>query len=99
MIKKILRVMQKDLKSSTRDFMALYIMIAPILIAIAIAIFTPGLNDTTVNLAMLESDDADHIAYMEQFAKVELFSSVEDMEARVEKRDDIAALVPKGARE
>ncbi|MEX1375931.1 MAG: ABC transporter permease [Eubacteriales bacterium] len=96
MFKKILRIMQKDLKSSSRDFMAAYIMIAPILIAIAIAIFTPGLNDTTVNLAMLESDDAEHIEYMEQFAKVELFESVEDMEARVEKRDDIAALVPKG---
>ena len=96
MFKKILRVMQKDFKTSRRDFMAIYIIIAPILIAIAIAIFTPGLNDTTVNLAMLESDDAAHIEYMEQFAKVELFESVEEMELRVEKRDDIAALVPAG---
>lgn len=94
MIKKILRVLQKDFKTSRRDFMAMYIMIAPILIAIAIAIFTPGLNDTTVNLALLESDDAEHIEYMEQFAKVELFESIEDIEYRVEKRDDIAALVP-----
>ena len=96
MIQKILRVLQKDFKTSRRDFMAAYIIIAPILIAIAIAVFTPGLNDTTVNLAMLESDDASHIEYMEQFAKVELFESVADMEARVEKRDDIAALVPVG---
>ena len=96
MLKKILRVLQKDFKTSRRDFMAVYIMIAPILIAIAIAIFTPGLNDTTVNLAMLESDDAEHIEYMEQFAKVELFESVGDMESRVEKRDDLAALIPVG---
>ncbi len=71
-------------------------MIAPILIAIAITSFTPGLNDTTVNIAMLESDEAEHIEYMEQFAKVELFETVEDMEYRVSKRDDIAALVPEG---
>jgi len=96
MLKKIFRVLQKDFKSSRRDFMALYIMVAPILIAVAITLFTPGLNDTTVNLAMLESDDAGHIEYMEQFAKVELCDSVEAMEARVEKRDDIAALVPSG---
>ncbi len=32
---------------------------------------------------------------MEQFAKVELFETVEDMEYRVAKRDDIAALIPK----
>ncbi len=96
MIKKILRVLQKDFKTSRRDFMAMYIMIAPILISIAIAIFTPGLNDTTVNLAMLESDDAEHIEYMEQFAKVELFESADDMESRVQKRDDLAALIPAG---
>ena len=94
MIKKIFRIMQRDFKSSRRDFMAAYIMIAPILIAIAIMLFAPGLNDTTVNLAMLESDDEAHIEYMEQFAKVELFDSVEQMESRVEKRDDIAAIVP-----
>ena len=88
--------MYKDFITSKRDFMAVYIMIAPILIAIAIAIFTPGLNDTTVNLAMLASDDAEHIEYMEQFAKVELFDSIEDMEYRIEKRDDIAAMVPIG---
>ena len=96
MIKKILRVLQKDFKTSRRDFMAMYIMIAPILISIAIAIFTPGLNDTTVNLAMLESDDAEHIEYIEQFAKVELFESADDMESRVQKRDDLAALIPAG---
>ena len=96
MLKKIFRVLQKDFKTSSRDFIGAYIMIAPILIAIAIAMFTPGLNDTTVNLAMLETDDAEHIEYMEQFAKVELFETVEDMEYRVGKRDDIAALVPEG---
>lgn len=96
MLNKIFRVLQKDFKTSSRDFIGAYIMIAPILIAIAVAIFTPGLNDTTVNLAMLETDDAEHIEYMEQFAKIELFETVEDMEYRVEKRDDIAALVPKG---
>jgi len=47
-----------------------------------------------VKLAMLKSDDIEHIEYMEQFSKVELFSSMDEIERRVEKRDDIAAIVP-----
>ncbi|NQT58942.1 MAG: ABC transporter permease [Bacteroidetes bacterium] len=96
MIKKLFVVFKKDFLTSRRDFMAVYIMIAPLLIAVGITFFVPGLNDTTVNLAMLKSDDTQHIAYMEQFAKVELFSSMAEMERRVLKRDDIAAIAPKG---
>ncbi len=80
--------------SSRRDFMATYIMVAPLLLAIGITLFAPGLNDTTVKLAMLKSDDIEHIEYMKQFAKVELFSSMDELERRVEKRDEIAAIAP-----
>lgn len=96
MFKKVLTILRRDIKSSSRDFLALYIMVAPIIIAVIIAIFTPGLNDTTVNLALLNDDDPKHIEYMEQFAKVELFDSVELLESRVAKRDDIAAIIPQG---
>ncbi len=96
MIKKIFLIFKRDLLSSRRDFMATYIIVAPLLLAVGITLFTPGLNDTTVNLAMLKSDDIEHIEYMEQFSKVELFSSVDELERRVEKRDDIAAIAPNG---
>ena len=96
MIKKLFVVFKKDFLTSRRDFMTVYIMVVPLVLAVIITLFAPGLNDTTVNLAMLKSDDTQHIEYMEQFAKVELFSSVEEMERRVLKRDDIAAIAPKG---
>ncbi|MFC1864505.1 ABC transporter permease [Chloroflexota bacterium] len=96
MIKKIFVIFRRDLLSSRRDFLALYIMVAPLLLAVGITLFAPGLNDTTVKLAMLKSDDIEHIEYMEQFAKVELFSSLDELERRVEKRDDIAAIAPTG---
>jgi ABC-type multidrug transport system permease subunit len=96
MIKKIFLILKKDLLSSRRDFLAMYIMVAPLLLAVGITLFAPGLNDTTVKLAMLKSDDIEHIEYMEQFAKVELFNSVDELERRVEKRDDIVAIAPTG---
>ena len=96
MIRKIFLIFRRDLLSSRRDFMATYIMVAPLLLAVGITLFAPGLNDTTVKLAMLKSDDIEHIEYMEQFSKVELFSSMDELERRVEKRDDIAAIIPSG---
>ncbi|MFC2044384.1 ABC transporter permease [Chloroflexota bacterium] len=96
MIKRIFLIFRRDLLSSRRDFLAMYIMVAPLLLAVGITLFAPGLNDTTVKLAMLKSDDIEHIEYMEQFAKVELFNSVDELERRVEKRDDIVAIAPTG---
>ena len=94
MIKKIFAIFKRDLLSSRRDAMATYIMVVPLVLAVGITLFAPGLNDTTVKLAMLKSDDIAHIEYMEQFSKVELFSSMDELERRVEKRDDIAAIAP-----
>jgi len=96
MIKKIFLILKRDFLSSRRDAMAVYIMVIPLILAVGITLFAPGLNDTTVKLAMLKSDDVEHIEYMEQFSKVELFNSVDELERRVEKRDDIAAIAPTG---
>lgn len=96
MFNKILKVFGRDIKTATRDSMAIMIIVMPIILAFAITLFTPGLNDTTVNLAMLEDDDIAHIQYMEQFAKVELFGSAQDIEDRINKRDDIAGILPIG---
>jgi len=96
MIKKIFTIFNRDLLSARRDVMAMYMIVIPLLLAVGITLFAPGLNDTTVNLAMLKSDDIEHIEFMEQFAKVELFNNADELETRVVKRDDIAAIAPKG---
>lgn len=96
MIKKTLTVFGRDVLTAARDSMALFIIVMPVLLAIAITLFTPGLNDTTVNIALLENDDPAHITFMEQFAKVELFPSAAAVEERITRRDDIAGLLPLG---
>ena len=96
MLNKLFVILRKDFLTARRDAMATYIMVVPLILAVGITLFAPGLNDTTVKLAMLKSDDIEHIAYMEQFAKVELFSNMDELERRVEKRDDIAAIAPNG---
>ncbi len=96
MIEKIFTIFQWALRSTGRKAMATYIIVIPLILAVGITLFTPGLNDTTVKLAMLKSDDIEHIEYMEQFSKVELFHSMDELERRVAKRDDIVAIAPTG---
>lgn len=92
---KMFRIFMRDVKVNTRDFMALYIMLFPILFSVAILIFTPGVSDTSVNLAVLSSDK-DMVAYFEDFAKVETFDTVEAIEQRVLGRDEIIGVISDG---
>lgn len=56
--------------------------------------FAPGVTDSAVTIALLESDTADHIAYMGNYVQVEMFDSIEELERRVNKRDDAVGMAP-----
>ncbi len=94
MIRKIIRIFRKDAKIATRDAMLLYIIVIPVFLAVGILFLAPGITDSVVKVAMLETDSKEHIAYMEKFARVELFADTELLERRVSKRDDVPGIVP-----
>lgn len=93
MLKKINAIFMRDLRVSLRDFIAIYIIVFPLLFAVVINVFTPGINDSTVNLALVKDEDAAQTAYYQDFAAVEVFGSKEDLQARVMKRDNIIGIV------
>lgn len=93
-MKRIFNILFRDLKTSGRESIGIVIIIMPVIMALAIALFAPGLNDTTVNLALLKSDDSAHIEFMQQFAQVQTFKNKKDAVNRVMKRDDVAAIIP-----
>jgi len=96
MLKKIWSIFMRDLKVNLRDFLPLYILVIPVIFGFAINALAPSVNDTTVSLAMLESDDPEKVLYLEQFAKIELFSDLGEVEKRLEERDNIVAVLPEG---
>jgi len=95
MIKKVFTIFGRDLKVNLKDMMALFIILFPILLAVGINLFAPGVNDTTVNLAVLEKDRSMG-AYYEDFAKVEYFEDAAAVEERVVRRDNIVGILPDG---
>lgn len=94
MFKKIRSIFKRDLKVNIKDTISLYILIIPVIFAIFINLFTPGINDTTVNLALLEEENNSQVEYLEQFAKVELFRNEAEIKERVEKRDAVIGVLP-----
>jgi len=96
MLRKIWTIFIRDFKVNTRDFLALYILLAPFIFGFGINALAPSVNDSTVNLAMLEIDDPGKVEYLEQYGKVELFQDLDALTARVEKRDNIIGILPEG---
>ncbi len=96
MTKKIIRIFRKDIKIATRDSMLLYIIIIPIILAVGLLLFAPGITDSSLKFALLKEDTTEHINYMKNYAQVELFDSMEELERRVSKRDDVVGLAPLG---
>lgn len=94
MINKILRIFRKDATIARRDSMLIYIIVIPFLLAVGIPFFAPGVTDSAVTIALLNSDTADHIEYMESYVQVEIFDSMKELERRVNKSDDAVGIVP-----
>lgn len=97
MFKKILLIFKRDLKASVRDFMTLYIIVVPIIFAVMINVFSPGINDTTVEIALLKGENQAQEDYFKQFAQVERLDTVGAVEERVKKRDNIVGVLPGGS--
>ena len=89
MIRKIFLIFKRDLKVSVRNFITLYIIVVPIIFAVIINVFSPGINDTTVEIVLIEGENVEQGEYFEQFAKVEFLNDLDEMEERVKKRDNI----------
>lgn len=92
MIKRILTIIKRDLKSSTRDAMMLYVILAPLLIVLLLKTFIPSVNSASFQFATLESD-LELTEFLDDYGKVETFENVEDITDRIEKSDDIGGII------
>ena len=95
MLKKIWIIFTRDIKVNTREFMTLYMMIIPLVLAVGINFLSPSINDTSVNFALIENENPGQVAYFDDFAHTELFNDKQRVEDRVMARDDVVGILPK----
>ncbi|QSX04867.1 ABC transporter permease [Sedimentibacter sp. zth1] len=92
-MKKVFSVFRRDLQIVLKDPMALWIGFAPILLAIIIVLVSPGINDSTLQLAVHTSVGSDYIGTLENYAKVEVYDDIKAVEERVLRRDEVIGMV------
>lgn len=88
-MKRILAILIRDVKSGTREFLFLYIMLAPIIIAIGLRLFIPSVNAVSFQFALDGSLNPEVIETFERYGKVEILEGRADIESRVDRTDDI----------
>ncbi len=93
MIHKICSIVRRDVGIARKDPLALWVFISPILLAVVVRLVTPGISDTTVNLAIQSDVPASYIAAVGDFANVSLYDSLDDVTDRVQQRDEVIGVV------
>lgn len=95
MLKRIFAIFARDIKVNTRDAMSLMIIIIPLIMAVGINLLSPGVNDTTVNIAVVEGENTQQAEYLDDFAHVAQLEDEDAVWQRVEERDSVVGILPK----
>ena len=90
---KALKIFKRDALAGSWDMLILYIILIPLVMAVAVHLLAPGLSDNVIRIAMVETEEADCIEYMQSMAKIELFPDRQALEQRVLKRYDVPGLL------
>lgn len=95
MLKRIFAIFARDIKVNTRDAMSLMIIIIPLIMAVGINLLSPGVNDTTVNIAVVEGENTQQAEYLDDFAHVTRLEDEDAVRQRVQERDSVVGILPK----
>lgn len=95
-MKRILSIASRDFRSSIRDFIAVYIMVAPFIIAFIVAGFVPAQEEATITILTDGSVHEEALESMAAFVKLERHEGRAAMEARINATDDRIGLSERG---
>lgn len=97
MFRKMLLIFTRDLKMSIRDFMSLFMIFIPFVLAIAVNFFAPGIEDTTVNIALISGENPAMAEYLKDYANISLYPDQQALESRILQRDHVLGIVGQGS--
>ncbi|MDW7659075.1 MAG: ABC transporter permease [Bacillota bacterium] len=93
MFRRIFAITLRDLKSGLRDYMILYVLIAPFLLAIILKAFVPSAGANLISVAVLDDADTAWVETLEQYGSVEKFKTRDELIRRVQDTDDVFAVI------
>lgn len=93
MVRRILNLLVQDWTNALRDNILLYMLIAPILLAIGARFFLPSLNENQYTFAVQADMDSQLIERLDQIGKLEVFDTPLLVKERVLRSDDVPGLI------
>lgn len=91
-LKRILSIFARDMKSSRREFLLAYILLAPLLIAVVFRFFIPSVSAISYKFAIDQHLGEEVIEEFVQYGDVEVMTDRFAVEERVKKIDDILGI-------
>lgn len=95
-LKTIFSLFRQDLTNAMRDNLVIYMLIAPLLLALGARVLLPSLEETKLTYAVESAVDQTVIDGLEALGDVALFDGREEVIARVERSDDVPGIVRDG---
>lgn len=96
MFRRIFAITLRDLKSGLRDYMILYVLVAPLLLAVILKAFVPSAGANLIHVAVLEDADSAWVEMLGQYGTVEQFKTRDDLIKRVQDTDDVFGVIDTG---
>jgi ABC-2 type transport system permease protein len=96
MLPRLLTMIVKDLRTSSRDQIVLYMLCSPILIGLGLALLMPMLERATPGFAVDATLDEARVEVLAELGPIERYQSRSEVEQRVLERDDMLGVVGTG---
>ncbi len=93
MLRRILSIALRDLKSGIRDFMVLFILVMPILLAVLLKSFVPSVGAAVLHAVVPEGTDPAFVDMLERHGRVETVAGRDALVRRVAAKDDVVGFV------
>ncbi|NLM76769.1 MAG: ABC transporter permease [Ruminococcaceae bacterium] len=93
MLRRIMAIAGRDLKSGLRDYTILYILIAPFFLAILLKAFIPNAGASLIHVVVPDTADPAWVETLASFGTVERAIDREALIRRVKNSDDVFALI------
>ena len=92
-MRKAISILQRDLKISMKDPMALMMVFLPLVLAALILWMAPGISETTLNFAVDTAIGQSTIDTLSAYTNMEMLSGADAVKERVLRRDPVIGLI------
>jgi len=95
-VKKVIALLKRDLLSTTRDAMLLFVILAPIIIGLGVRILLPAIGSSSINLVITQADAPALQEALTPYAHLQIVADKVALEQRVLAIDNAAGIIGDG---